>query len=62
VSARSLAPARWISLRPCCGDIRDSLANIDKAKKYLGYEPVVKAEKGLEVTLNWFKTKNPQKV
>jgi len=36
------------------GDIRDSLADISKAKKYLGYEPAVKIEEGLKYTLEWF--------
>jgi len=44
------------------GDIRNSLADISKAQKYLGYEPTVKVEEGLEITLNWFKTRKPQKV
>ncbi len=37
------------------GDIRDSLADISKAKKDLGYDPQFKVEKGLEITFNWFK-------
>lgn len=37
------------------GDVHDSLANISKAKKYLGYEPVVKIEEGLTKTLDWFR-------
>jgi len=44
------------------GDIRNSLADISKAQKYLGYEPTTKIEKGLEITFNWFKTRKPQKV
>ncbi len=44
------------------GDIRNSLADTGKAQKYLGYEPTVKVEKGLEITLNWFKTRKPEKV
>jgi UDP-N-acetylglucosamine/UDP-N-acetylgalactosamine 4-epimerase len=38
------------------GDIKDSLADISKAKKFLGYEPYVKMEEGLKLTLDWFKT------
>ena len=37
------------------GDVRDSLADISKAKKYLGYEPVVKIDEGLKNTIDWFK-------
>ena len=35
------------------GDIRDSLANIDKAKKKLDYNPRFKLEEGLRETLKW---------
>lgn len=38
------------------GDIRDSLADISKAKNILGYDPEYKIEKGLELTLEWFKS------
>lgn len=37
------------------GDVRDSLADISKAKTILGYEPKVKIEEGLSKTLEWFK-------
>jgi UDP-N-acetylglucosamine/UDP-N-acetylgalactosamine 4-epimerase len=37
------------------GDIRDSLADISKAKSILNYNPEYKIEKGLELTLEWFK-------
>ncbi len=38
------------------GDIRDSLANINKAKEFLGYEPTVRAAEGLKRTFAWFRT------
>ncbi|NVO32602.1 SDR family oxidoreductase [Hymenobacter lapidiphilus] len=38
------------------GDIRDSLADISKAKNLLGYEPKVRIQEGLQKTLDWFKT------
>ncbi len=38
------------------GDIRDSLADISKAKNILGYYPQIKIEEGLKYTLEWFKT------
>lgn len=38
------------------GDIRDSLADISKAKNILGYNPEYKIEQGLKLTLDWFKT------
>ncbi|NVO83960.1 SDR family oxidoreductase [Hymenobacter terrestris] len=37
------------------GDIRDSLADISKAKNLLGYEPKVRIQEGLQKTLEWFK-------
>lgn len=37
------------------GDVRDSLADISKARAYLGYDPAVKLREGMEITLRWFK-------
>jgi UDP-N-acetylglucosamine 4-epimerase len=37
------------------GDIRDSLADISKSKKMLGYEPTVFIKEGLKITLDWFR-------
>jgi UDP-N-acetylglucosamine 4-epimerase len=37
------------------GDVRDSLANIEKAKKLLGYNPLFSVEDGLKVTWDMFK-------
>jgi UDP-N-acetylglucosamine 4-epimerase len=37
------------------GDVRDSLADITKAKNLLGYEPKVFFDEGLKNTLEWFK-------
>ena len=39
------------------GDVRDSLADISKAKSAINYQPQVKIEEGLKHTLAWFKTK-----
>ena len=36
------------------GDVRDSLANIDKAKKLLGYNPLFSVKDGLEITWEKF--------
>lgn len=38
------------------GDIRESLADISKAKDTIGYTPAVKIEEGLKHTLEWFRT------
>jgi UDP-N-acetylglucosamine/UDP-N-acetylgalactosamine 4-epimerase len=37
------------------GDVRDSLADISKAQKLLGYQPSIRLKEGLEITLDWFK-------
>jgi UDP-N-acetylglucosamine 4-epimerase len=37
------------------GDIRDSLADISKAGRLLGYNPQVRIREGLKQTLEWFK-------
>lgn len=39
------------------GDVRDSLADISKAKNAINYLPLVKIEEGLKYTLAWFKSK-----
>src|SRR5688500_11434916 len=38
------------------GDVRDSQADIQKARRLLGYEPGVSFEQGLEKTVEWFRT------
>lgn len=37
------------------GDIKNSLANITKAKQLLGYEPLVNLEQGMALTIDWYK-------
>jgi len=37
------------------GDVKDSLANISLAKELINYNPQVSIEKGLEITIDWFK-------
>lgn len=39
---------------PRMGDVRDSLANIDKAKKLIGYDPQFSVAQGLKVTWEYF--------
>lgn len=39
------------------GDIKDSLAEIKKAKEFLGYEPTINLQEGLEITINYWKNK-----
>lgn len=43
----------YVSPRP--GDVRHSMASIDKARRLLGYSPSVAFEKGLEATARWFR-------
>jgi nucleoside-diphosphate-sugar epimerase len=38
------------------GDVRDSQADITKARTLLGYEPTVPFDEGLRRTLEWYKT------
>ena len=38
------------------GDVRDSQADIAKAKRILGYEPTVSFEEGLKRTVAWYRT------
>ncbi|HEX3143998.1 MAG TPA: SDR family oxidoreductase [Pyrinomonadaceae bacterium] len=38
------------------GDVRDSLADLKAANAFLGYEPKVGLEEGLQLTLDWWKT------
>jgi nucleoside-diphosphate-sugar epimerase len=38
------------------GDVRDSQADIGKAKELLGYEPIVSFEEGLARTIAWYRT------
>jgi nucleoside-diphosphate-sugar epimerase len=41
---------------PRAGDVRDSQADIAKAKRLLGYEPIVSFEDGLQRTVDWYRT------
>lgn len=40
---------------PRQGDIKDSMANIALAQKYIGYAPSIQIEEGLVRTFDWFK-------
>ena len=39
------------------GDVRHSLANIEKARQLLSYNPVVRVHEGLKKTIDWFVSK-----
>ncbi len=38
------------------GDVKHSLATLEKANKIIGYKPLVPFEKGLQATVAWYKT------
>ncbi|HEX5097783.1 MAG TPA: GDP-mannose 4,6-dehydratase, partial [Acidimicrobiia bacterium] len=38
------------------GDVRDSQADITRAREILGYKPIVSFEEGLRQTLEWYRT------
>ena len=40
---------------PRAGDVRHSLADIDKARREIGYEPLVDFETGLAATVGWYR-------
>ncbi len=40
---------------PRAGDVRDSQADIGRARQLLGYEPIVTFEEGLKRTLDWYR-------
>jgi nucleoside-diphosphate-sugar epimerase len=41
------------------GDVRDSQADITRAREILGYQPLVSFEEGLRRTVDWYRTLNP---
>ena len=45
-------PARHVE--PRAGDVRHSLASLERARELLGYRPVVSVEEGLQRTVAWF--------
>jgi len=47
----SYAPAR-------AGDVRDSQADISRAKQLLEYEPLVPFDEGLRRTVEWYRTQD----
>ena len=47
-------PVEHVPPRP--GDVRDSLADITKARDLLGYQPVITFEEGLRRTVDWYRS------
>ena len=46
---------------PRTGDIRDSQADISRARKLLGFEPGVTVEEGLRRTVEWQRANSVQR-
>ncbi len=63
VLAREICRLAGASLEPVYaeprpGDIRHSFADITKARKFLGYEPVISFLQGLRATVAWYKKRS----
>ena len=56
VKALTGADVQPIYAEPRAGDVRDSQADISKARRLLGYEPLVALDQGLAQTVAWFRT------
>lgn len=56
-TVRELAGAKVepIYEAPRAGDVKDSQADIGKARRILGYEPIVSFEEGLDRTVAWYR-------
>jgi UDP-glucose 4-epimerase len=55
-------PIHWEGSAPRAGDVRDSQAGLDRARKVLSYEPRIGVVEGLQATWQWFKTRAPSHV
>jgi nucleoside-diphosphate-sugar epimerase len=49
------APVEATHIEPRAGDVRDSQADITRAREVLGYAPLVSFEEGLQRTLEWYR-------
>jgi UDP-glucose 4-epimerase len=49
--------AEYRAARP--GDVRHSLADIRRARRRLGYRPIVSFEEGLRLTIDWYRSAAP---
>lgn len=54
VAAASGRPLHIREVAPRAGDVRDSLASLERARRLLGYKPVVAPVEGLRRTWDWF--------
>jgi nucleoside-diphosphate-sugar epimerase len=46
-------PLSYVREPPRAGDVRDSLASLERAERVLGYQPRVSLEEGLQRTWAW---------
>ena len=46
-------PVNFVQQPPRSGDVRDSLASLDRAERVLGYKPSISLEAGLRRTWTW---------
>lgn len=53
LTGRETVEPNYQQSRP--GDVRDSLADISRARELLGFEPTVKLREGLQLTIDWWK-------
>jgi UDP-N-acetylglucosamine/UDP-N-acetylgalactosamine 4-epimerase len=44
------------------GDVKNSLADISKARKLLGYDPAISVEEGMKKTFRWYKEESLKKI
>ena len=49
-------PPEPVYAAPRAGDVRDSQADIEKARALLGYEPTVTLDQGLRKTVEWYRS------
>jgi len=47
-------PVRWQTVPPRAGDVRDSQADLERARTVLAYQPCVSLAEGLRATWEWF--------
>ena len=52
VTGKSSVTARYEA--PRAGDVRDSLADLTRARELLNYEPRVNLKEGLKLTFDWW--------
>lgn len=57
IKSKTNATAAAVHREERAGDVKNSLADISKARKLLDYQPQVKFQEGIGRTIEWFRTK-----